>query len=175
MGRNGTPGPVRNDEKLYRILIAPHQVDLSSEAILLTAISHTETTGLSVLRGSAAATEFNQIAQELLAGDQRRSVFGVAEIECESIRDLRNDADTLRRHTGDRHFIILDTDLPNLPNHADIFNTFPRPPISDKDPTNKAIWRKERARLFDLAIAKVTKKATFRNGLLDKQAASGIQ
>ncbi len=157
MGRHGTPGPVRGDEKLYRILVAPHQVDLSTEAILITAISHTEAMGMSVLRHSASTTEFSQIARELLAGDPKRSVFGVAEIDCNMIRDLKSKTNEARRQKGDRHFVVLDTDLPKLPNHVDVFNTFPRKQIDPKDPTNKAIWRKERARLFDLAKAQVTK------------------
>jgi len=167
MGRHGTPGPVRGDEKLYRILVAPHQVNLSTEAILISAISHTEAMGMSVLRHSASATEFSQIARGLLEGDPKRSIFGVAEIDCNMIRDLKNKTNEPRRQKGDRHFIVLDTDLPELPNHVDVFNTFPRQQIDPKDPTNKAIWRKERARLFDLAKAQVTKSAVFRDGLLD--------
>jgi hypothetical protein len=58
---------------------------------------------------------------------------------------------------------VIDTDLPCLPHHADVFSTFPRPPgdPTEDHPTNKAVWRKERARLFELAEAGVIKKADF--------------
>jgi hypothetical protein len=161
MGRYGTPGQVKPPEKLYRILIAPHQVDMSKEAILLTAVSHTEVMGMSVLRDNASREEFHKISQELLADDPKRSIFGVAELTCGDIRDLKNSLGSPRRQKDDRHFIVLDTDLPNLPHHADVFSTFPRVSVDTKAPTNKAIWRKERAKLFEMAQDNVIKAADF--------------
>lgn len=161
IGRHGTPGPVAPSEKLYRILIAPHQVDLSSEAILLTAVSHTEVMGMSMLRDQASAEEFKRVANELLNGDPKRSVYGVSEIVCDEIRKLKSAVAEPRRNKEDRHFIALDTDLPSLPNHIDVFSTFPRPAKSDKDPSSKAVWRRERARLFALAKANVIKVDAF--------------
>ena len=161
IGRFGTPGPVAPTEKLYRNLIAPHQVDLSNEAILLTAVSHTEVMGMSVLRSKASSEEFERVADDLLGDDPKRTLFGVAEIPCSGIRDLKNSSDSPRRHENDRHYIVLDTDLPSLPHHVDVFSTFPRAPTDQKDPSNKAIWRKERARLFELAKSNVVKTAEF--------------
>ena len=118
--------------------------------------------GMSMLREKASAEEFKYVAHELLNGDPKRSVFGVAEIICGDIRNLKTTVAEPRRDVNDRHYIALDTDLPGLPNHVDVFSTFPRPPKDSKDhPSSKAVWRRERARLFELAKAGVVKAEAF--------------
>lgn len=166
LGRHGTPGEVQSVEKLYRVLLSPTDYDLSTQAILTSAATHTEGKGLSILRESAENAEFRMTAEELLAGNQGKSLIGIAELLCLDIRGLQNDADADRRLTGDRHYIVVDTDMPGLPNHADVFNTFPRPKLTDQSPSNKTIWRKERKKLLGLISANIISKSDFRDGLL---------
>jgi hypothetical protein len=166
LGRFGSPGPVQASEKLYRVLIAPIHVDLDTSRLLITAISHTEKNGMSVLRESANRDEFRKIAGGLLERGNERSVFGVAEILCTDLRSLKESADSDRRRSGDRHFIAVDTDMKDLPSHVDIFSTTPRPKTNENELSNKAIWKRERKKLFDLAAANLFPKSEFKNGLI---------
>lgn len=164
MGRHGSPGPVAPGEKLFRILVPPHDVNLSTEAVLITALSHTETKGMSVLRAAAHDEEFLRTASDLLKNSDRQ-IFGVAEINVDDVRNLKTKAAMPRRAIGDRHYIVTDTDMPGLPHHADVFNTFP-PAGAPNEMSRKNIWRKERQELLKLVSNNVTKVAAFKGGLL---------
>lgn len=148
------------------MLLSPNDYDLSKQAILTAAATHTDRKGLSVLREGAENAEFRSIAEKLLTGKDGYSLVGVAELFCASIRGLTSIQDGDRRLRADRHYIVVDTDLPNLPNHADVFNTFPRPNVEGKGPTNTAVWRKERKGLLALMGVNIISKIDFRGGLL---------
>ncbi|UPK28373.1 hypothetical protein [Bradyrhizobium sp. 195] len=160
LGRHGSPGPVANSEKIYRILIAP--TDMSAEQVALTAITHTETIGMSVLRDRATDDEFRSIVAGRTA-QPGRSFVGVIELSCGEIRGLDSANDAEGRCFKDRHFIVVDTDMEKLPHHADVFNTMPRQ-NSEGKPTAKTVWRRERGRLLDLANKNIVKRASFREG-----------
>jgi hypothetical protein len=148
------------------VLLSPTHFELSTQAVLKSAATHTDRKGLSVLREGAANAEFRSIAEGLLAGREGHSLVGVAELACIDVRALISDRNGDRRLAGDRHYIVVDTDAPKLPYHADVFNTFPRPKADNKEPNNTAIWRKERKAFLALISANVISKADFRSGLL---------
>jgi hypothetical protein len=162
LGRYGSPGRVSNAEKLYRILSAPIDISMSAEQIALTAITHTQSIGMSVLRDRATDEEFHNI----ITGRTReagRTFVGVVEFSCGEVRRLRSANVQEGREPGDQHFIVVDTDLRNLPHHADVFNTVPRQ-SADGKPTPKSVWRREREKLLELANRSIVRRDAFRNG-----------
>jgi hypothetical protein len=165
LGRHGSPGPVSPSENVYRVLISPVDIDMTAEQILVTAISHSETIGMSVLRESAGDDEFLQIIVERTKA-QGRSYHGVARLNCREIRSMVSTAGDPRREAGDRQYIVVDTDMDGLPFHADIFNTLPREGTGKNPPSNKSVWRKERQRLLAMANRDVLRADQFRDGSL---------
>jgi hypothetical protein len=162
LGRFGSPGPVKDSEKLYRILIAPTDVGMSAEQIVMTAITHSETIGMSVLRGDADDQEFRKIVEQRVSKPGRTFV-AVTELDCGILRSFRSAKDESGRNAGDRHLIVVDTDMAGLPHHADVFNTVVRKSGSNP-PTDKAVWRRERNKLLDLANNNIIKRQQFRDG-----------
>ena len=162
MGRYGSPGPVQDTEKVYRILIAPVDIGMTAEQIAVTAVTHSETIGMSVLRDRASDLEFRKVIQDRTARDGRVFV-AVAELDCGAIRLLKSANDQPGRRVGDRHFIVVDTDMEDLPYHADIFNMMPRQDADGK-PSNKTVWRREREKLLQLANSNIVKREAFREG-----------
>jgi hypothetical protein len=162
LGRYGSPGPVGDNERLYRVLIAPVDIGMTAEQIVLTAITHSQTIGMSVLRDRATDGEFHEIVNARTSQNGRTFV-AVAELACGAIRSFRSERDEPGRLAGERHFMVLDTDMHRLPDHADVFNTVPAQTGSER-PSNKAIWRRERGRLLNLANANIIKRQDFRDG-----------
>jgi hypothetical protein len=165
LGRHGSPGPVNVSENVYRVLIAPVDIDMTTEQILVTAITHSETIGMSVLRENADDDEFRQIIVERTKA-AGRTYHGVVQLNCRDVRTLVANPGDPRREGGDRHYIVVDTDMAGLPFHADIFNTLPRANDDPKSPSNKSVWRKERQRLLKLANQNIQKGDQFRGGAL---------
>jgi hypothetical protein len=139
-------------------VIAP--VDLISDqtALAITMISHAERKGMSVLRDAASNDEFKKIVSMRLK-KPNQTFHGVASFASSEVRGLLADRSTEQRKAHDRLYYVLDTDMPDLPNHADIFATIPR---SDKDP--KRAWREEREKLLALLTTGLATPANFRNG-----------
>jgi hypothetical protein len=79
-----------------------------------------------VLRSAATTAEFERILSERL-GAGNRWLHGVASFACEDVRRLVATANSEQRNAGDRLFCVLDTDLPELPHHADVFATKKKP------------------------------------------------
>jgi len=165
LGRHGSPGPVSPSENVYRVLIAPIDIEMTTEQILVTAISHSEIIGMSVLRENAGNDEFRQIILERTKG-QGRSYHGVARLNCREVRSMVSKAGDPRRQAGDRQYIVVDTDMAGLPLHADIHNTLPRERTGNNSLSNKSVWRKERQRMLDMANRNVLKADHFRGGSL---------
>jgi hypothetical protein len=145
VGRHGSPGVVKSAETLYSVLIAP--ADLDGEQIEITVITHAEKKGMSVLRESASNGEFEKIITDRIKGLKTRRFYGVAPIICYEVRSLLANENERHRSAGDRLYYVLDTDMIDLPHHADIFATVPHP-YDEK--TAKAAWRVQRARLREL-------------------------
>jgi hypothetical protein len=156
VGRYGSPGRVRRSELLHSIIIGPGDLSLSGEQLNVTFASHVHRKGMSVLRGGATTAEFERIVSERLGGAGNKWVHGVASFACDDVRRLVATANSDQRRAGDRLFCVLDTDLPELPHHADVFAT------------KKAagVWRAECERVLNLLMGGLTEPALFRNGLL---------
>jgi hypothetical protein len=159
VGRHGSPGRVRSFETLYSVLIGP--VDFSGGQIAVTVVTHAEKKGMSVLREAASDSEFETILAQRMKNDPARWFHGIAALRCEDIRSLRAERDTGQRAKGDRLYCVLDTDLEDLPHHADVFATVPR---VQGNSSPKAAWRMERGRLMDLLISRISSAEEFRGG-----------
>lgn len=151
---------MRDTEKLHSIVIAP--TDLDKTALAITMITHAEKKGMSVLRGAASNDEFKTIVKQRLK-KASHSLHGVATFDCSTVRDLVAEEATEHREARDRLYYVLDTDMAEVPNHADIFATIPKP-VEGK--TAKAAWRSERERLLNLLVDGFNSPADFRDGAL---------
>ncbi|MGH6811860.1 MAG: hypothetical protein ACREDM_05760 [Methylocella sp.] len=146
-------------ETLYSVLIAP--VDLKNDQIALTVITHAEKKGMSVLRDAASKEEFEKTIAARIKNSQERRFNGVVPLACSDVRSLIAEADANQRSKGDRLYCVLDTDMEDLPHHADVFATSPHP----YDPKNsKEAWRKQRPRLMELMLRDFLSPEQFRGG-----------
>ena len=161
VGKHGSPGRVRSGEVLYSVVIAP--ADLKADQIAVTMVTHAERKGMSVLRGDASISEFKKIIADRVKGDGQRKLHGIASLPCSSLRMLAAQTNTGQRLQGDRLYCALDSDMPGLPHHADVFATVPRP---FEGKAEKTAWRAERARLLLLLQQSITAPDVFRDGLL---------
>jgi hypothetical protein len=75
-----------------------------------------------------------------------------------------------QRRAGDRFYCILDTDMGNLPNHADVFATVPRPHATKKA---KNAWKTEREKLLTLMMQDFLSPSEFRGGALGSPSRGG--
>lgn len=114
---------------------------------------------MSVLRGAASDDEFRYTLKQRIK-KPGQTFHGVASFGCVHVRRIVAENTTAFRKQGDRLFHVLDTDMENLPHHADIFATVPK---TDK-PTN--VWKSEREALLDLLVDGFTPSAEFRNGTI---------
>jgi hypothetical protein len=148
---------------LHSVLIARTDLE-DNDALKITLITHAQLQGMSVLRGAATDTEFKTIIAQRTARDpSKRTFHGVAVVPCSSVHGLVAEQEDAQRCIGDRQFFVLDTDMDQLPNHADIFVTMPRPHATK---TPRSTWQKERARLLDLLTANFIPADQFRGGAL---------
>jgi hypothetical protein len=86
VGSHGSTGPVRDDEILHSVLVAP--ADLQGDQIAITIITHAERKGMSVLRDLASNEEFIQTLRLRLNNQPSRHFHGVASIRCADVRAL---------------------------------------------------------------------------------------
>jgi hypothetical protein len=159
VGRHGSPGPVLLSETLHSLLIAP--ADLDKDQIKLSVLTHAEVNGMSVMREGSSNGQIETILEQRIKGSAARWFHGVASLDWAAVRALRSQDDDLPRFSGERWFSVLDTDMPGLPHHADIFATVPKGEPSGQ---SKARFRKERARLMDLMSGNVSTPTAFRGG-----------
>jgi hypothetical protein len=102
-----------------------------------------------------------------IKGSQQRWFHGAIPMACSKIRELTAEKDGDQRAAGDRLFYVLDTDMPGLPNHADVFATVPRP---HAERTHAAAWRAERGRLMELMLRELLPPERFRGGAFDDRS-----
>jgi hypothetical protein len=84
VGSHGSPGPVRDNEVLHSVLIAP--ADWENDQIALTVVTHAEKKGMSVLRDRASDHEFRETIRLRVRNDPKRHFHGVASISCGEVR-----------------------------------------------------------------------------------------
>ena len=163
VGKHGSPGRVTTAEMLYSVIVAPG--DLKGDQIALTLITHAEKKGMSVLRGDASDAEFGKIVSHRLNGPGKRELHGIAALPCKSLRNLRAETNTEQRLKGDRLYCTLDSDMPGLPHHADVFATVPRPAEGQ---SQKTAWKAQRGRLLELLQQNISTPDEFRGGFLGR-------
>jgi hypothetical protein len=101
-------GPVAPDEKLYRLLVSPGDVDEDTGEIAETAFSKVAKSGLSVFRECASDDDVTALVEDrlsVLAGRKPRKVLAVLELVCHSIRDIKSG-------DGQRLFCVYDETVP---------------------------------------------------------------
>lgn len=160
VGAFGSPGRVANDERLYRVIVAPP--DMSENQLVLTSLTQAEQKGLSVLRGSASDEEFIHVARKRLKDQSERRVHGVAEFLCSEVRELFSEV-TEGRSRVQRLFCIYDTDEEKLPCHADIFQTSPTGLSKNK---TRSLMKEDREKLLRVVAARLISADAFRGGIL---------
>lgn len=158
---------VQPGEVLYSILVAPG--DLRDDQIAITVITHAERKGMSLLRESASNDEFRRILAARVR-DASRHFHGIVPVSCGDIRALTAVENGDQRRAGDRLYCILDTDMENLPNHADVFATVPRPHATKHA---KTAWRTEREKLLTLMLKDFLSPSEFRGGVLNSPSCGG--
>nr|WP_278437084.1 hypothetical protein [Brucella anthropi] len=106
-----SPGPVQDDENLH--FFVRHHDGLSENGhVNRTFVLQALKNGLSVLRNSAADSEFHQTIEELQANwiPKGKKVHGIITFKAASVR----------YNEDQRLFCVYDTGLPGKPLHADI-------------------------------------------------------
>jgi hypothetical protein len=158
VGPHGSPGRVESTETLHSILIAP--ADYEKESIKYTLISHAEKKGMSVMRGGSSNEEILAIIKARVTTPERY-LHGIASFACASIRAIAATQEDELRAAGERYFSVLDTDMPDVPNHADVFATVP----SKGEPKfNKTEFKKVRQKMLAIMSQTITPPADFREG-----------
>lgn len=116
-----SPGPVANDETLYRQLHHPVYVDKASGELKPTAFDDVLDKGLSVERpkhcsledivqhGRDRAEHYNATCSD---PEKVRSLISLLRLSAEQVRELQID--------GEKAIGVFDTALPELPAHADV-------------------------------------------------------
>jgi len=151
---------VKSAENLHSVIIAPTDL-VDEDGLKITLITHAQVKGMSVLRGDASDDEFRTILKQRIKRPEHK-LHGVATFRCADMRAIIAESDSEHRLFGDRLYCVLDSDLPDLPHHADIYATVPKG-------GTKAAWKAEREQLLDLLSAGLRKPSEFRNGALTNQ------
>lgn len=150
-------GPVKDEETLIRILVAPQHVDKKGRP-RAAALSDAERGGLSVFRDAQAKDEEIRTVAEGLVSKARSTngakagVFGVLLMQCAIVRSCRGESDDAAC------YCIYDTALPDSPGHAETFQR-----VSD---VAEPVREDRRRVLFGLVKERFIPVGQFRNGLL---------
>lgn len=160
-----SPGPVRDDEVLYRVIRFMDWCDPSSGKLCPAAMSDVKGRGLSVKRHKLAS------AEELAAAVQKHTTPAsdgrvqfvplIAVADAASIR-------ALRAEDGSRLFCMYDTATEDERSHADVCQAYFTPP---KSPQRKSHDKKIRKRLLDAFSRVETLEAVLRSKAAEAQSA----
>lgn len=149
-------GPVRDDEVLIRILVAP--IHVKGDRVVGAAFSRAETSGLSLFRDAQASDEEIYRVATVLVNDARErngdsaGVQGVLLIQAGAIRATQAEAENRPA------YCVYDTGLEDNTGHAEAFQRVHQAPADLK------ILR--RAALQKNAVGSFIPTSQFRNGLL---------
>lgn len=150
-----SPGPIKNEEELH--FIVPHPDGLLNGKLNPTFLTQIDRNGLSILRGDAQDSEFEQTLNELKErwAPSARKFHGVATF---SAANARYDKEL-------RLCCVYDTGLPGKPHHGDIAG----PALTAE--SNSAMERARRKRIkciIDNAVTRFEAAATFRGGVFSR-------
>jgi hypothetical protein len=155
-------GPVKSEEVLIRVLVAPQHMDKRKELPKAAALTDAERSGLSVFREHQATDEeIRKVAEGLVktaraAQGDKAGIFGVLRMPCATIRTCRAEAD------DDPAYCVYDTAEKYIPSHAEAFQR-----VHDVEDG----LREERRRLLYAAVkSEFVSVDKFRNGLLSDLA-----
>lgn len=140
-----SPGPVADDEHLWRQIINPTHFDAAANQLKVTAFSDVSDKGGSVNRGYADYDMLYAAAQERIAELNRKKpemnaeLVGLVRLECAAVRSITTDINSPGLPI--RGFIVVDTALEGNESHADICQIL----------SQRAQSRSVRSKLVDLA------------------------
>lgn len=170
---NESPGPVADEEFLYRLIISPGDIDEEGE-ILLSALRTVKEDGLSVFRESASDDDIIALVSDRLAsveGSPTKVVQGLLRIQTSVVRALQNE------ELG-RLFCVYDEtvprrviELPRVPTHVTVLQRLYEAGKADR----KAKITTTQKMLFDSVKHLKVDLAEFREGLLLKLNQQSIE
>lgn len=152
---NSPYGMIESSETLIRFVVPPQHWDKKKQRVKAAALSQAETQGMSVYRcGYCSDEELLRAAQDLV-GPKRQQVptagiLGVLVLPADAVKSCLNESSP--------PYCIYDTELPNKPSHADVYQRVANCPDT--------IRQERRLELFQLVKDKFVPVADFRGGLL---------
>jgi hypothetical protein len=170
----GSPGPVKNEESLHRIIASPRDYDPTTGTILARPFEKVFTNGLSVWRANGPEVDVRTLLIESLRhqkSNPHREIFAVCEAKADHIRHMQSDDQQLFC-IYDQTVTRADPSLPPVATHASVFLRVLMP---GKTGGNKA--RKDFAgKIRELFLSGTILAADYRNGMctsLNARAATG--
>lgn len=131
----GSPGPVHDDERLFRFFVNPTDIDPETKTVFATAFEKAAENGLSVFRESATNEDIEALVTDRLTirhGRPRPIVLGLFVIETRTIRALKMAANSDAGPLAVRAFGVYDETvprrekaLPHVPTHVSIYQRLP--------------------------------------------------
>jgi hypothetical protein len=163
---SASPGVVKSDEYVYRLIITPGDIDEPSGKLMLTALNDLRSSGLSVFRECASDEDVSNLVIDRLSRTpdkkQAKTVHALLRIQASAIRRMRE-------ATFGRYFCVYDETVPRkepekpmVPTHATVLQRL-LPAGADN---RKALNTKISQKLFEEIRGSVVDVNTFRNGLL---------
>lgn len=119
-----SPGPVKDEETLYRQILNPVHVEAGAAELKPTAFNDVSDKGLSVNRDCEGKNKEALVqagierAKATSIAEKVRTFVALARFCCHRVRAITDDA-------GQRGFLVLDTAIKEDPSHADICQIAP--------------------------------------------------
>lgn len=168
----GSPGPVTDDEKLFRFVVQPTDIDPETNVVFQTPFQKAAENGLSVFRGSATDSDIAALVTDRLTikkGRPRPVVLGLFVVVTKSVRMLKMVQHGEKGPSAVRAFGVYDEtvprndiSLPHVPTHVSIYQ---RLPPKGGDGRNGFI-QADNFRLFEVMTLSRIPVESFRDGLL---------
>lgn len=161
-----SPGAVKSDEYVYRMIITPGDIDEPSGKLMLKALNDIRSAGLSVFRECASDADVSNLVIDRLSRTpdkkQAKTVHALLRVQTSVIRKMRE-------ASFGRFFCVYDEtvprkqpELPMVPTHATVLQRL----LPNGTENRKALNTKVSQALFDEIKNCVIDVSTFRNGLL---------
>lgn len=162
---SGSPGPIRDDEDLFRLIVSPGDIDENTGELMLGMLSDASKDGLSIFRGCATNDEIYALVSERLTrkiDKPNRKIVAIARIKVESVRNLK-------KENFGRVFCVYDETVPRrregqtpVPTHGTILQRLPQNKIENRN----AIIKQDQLNLLKLLKIGLVDLTSFRDGII---------
>jgi hypothetical protein len=170
----GSPGPVRDNESLHRIIASPRDYDPATRTIRARPFERVFTNGLSVWRARGPEEDIGTLLMEALRhqkSDPHGAIFAVCEAPADRIRSMQSNDQQLFC-IYDQTVTRADPTLPPVGTHASIFLRV----LMAGTPGGKKARKDFAGKIWELFIDGTIQAVDYRNGLctsLNARAAGG--